>query len=322
MRPLLLAGLLAAFALPLAAPLWAEEPLSLNAVRRALHPEQPEVDRIGALRSLGVLELSSSDPRFGGLSGLLVSPDGRQLEAVSDQGHWVSARILYDAQGRLAALDRGRIAPLVGPDGRPLGFKRRQDAESMAVEGDGLLISFEHEHRIWRYDRSNGRAPAGPVALPPPPGLAALPANDGLEAMAWLEGRGLLVIASKSDGAERYPAFLRRSGAWQRLWYRRTAPYEPTGLAVLPDGDLVIVERRFSLLGGLGIRLLRIPADRVEAGATLEGEELAELTLPLTIDNLEGVAARRGASGETLIYLISDDNFNPLQRNLLLLFAL
>ena len=33
-------------------------------------------------------------------------------------------------------------------------------------------------------------------------------------------------------------------------------------------------------------------------------------------------AGSRGARGETLLWLISDDNFNPLQRNILLLFEL
>ena len=322
MKRLHLTGLLAAILGLLPLSLGAEEPLALSALQRALHPEKPALEKFGALRSLGVLELSSGDPRFGGFSGLTVSPDGERLEAVSDQGHWIAARILYDSTGRLAGLDRGRIAPLVGLDGAPLGYKRRQDAESLAVQGDGLMVSFEHEHRIWRYAKVDGRAPKDPEALPPPPGLASLPANDGLEALAWLDGQGLLAIASKSDGAERYPAFLRQDDAWQRLWYRRTAPYEPTGATVLPDGDLIVVERRFSLLGGLGIRLLRIARDSVAPGAVLEGAVLAELTLPLTIDNLEGVASRQGASGETLIYLISDDNFNALQRNLLLLFAL
>jgi hypothetical protein len=34
------------------------------------------------------------------------------------------------------------------------------------------------------------------------------------------------------------------------------------------------------------------------------------------------VAARRDARGRTLVYLLSDDNFNFLQRTLLLLFEL
>jgi hypothetical protein len=34
------------------------------------------------------------------------------------------------------------------------------------------------------------------------------------------------------------------------------------------------------------------------------------------------VAATIGEHGETLLWTIADDNFNPLQRNLLLLFEL
>jgi hypothetical protein len=42
----------------------------------------------------------------------------------------------------------------------------------------------------------------------------------------------------------------------------------------------------------------------------------------VAVDNLEGVAVTKGARGETLLWLISDDNFNALQRNLLLMFEL
>ena len=67
------------------------------------------------------------------------------------------------------------------------------------------------------------------------------------------------------------------------------------------------------------------PADKSElkAGAHLEGEVLANLSFQdANIDNMEGIAVRRGAKGETLFYLISDDNFSPLQRTLLLMFEL
>ena len=41
------------------------------------------------------------------------------------------------------------------------------------------------------------------------------------------------------------------------------------------------------------------------------------------IDNMEGIAVHRGRGGETIITLMSDDNFNSLlQRNLLLQFTL
>jgi hypothetical protein len=37
---------------------------------------------------------------------------------------------------------------------------------------------------------------------------------------------------------------------------------------------------------------------------------------------MEGMALHRNANGETIITLVSDDNFSPLQRTLLLQFAL
>ena len=49
---------------------------------------------------------------------------------------------------------------------------------------------------------------------------------------------------------------------------------------------------------------------------------LVVLRRPLTLDNMEGVAARRGESGETRIYRSSDDNFSLLQQTLLLVFVL
>ena len=54
----------------------------------------------------------------------------------------------------------------------------------------------------------------------------------------------------------------------------------------------------------------------------VRGEELAWLRHPLSVDNLEGIAAGRGPRGETLLWLLSDNNFNPLQRTILLHFEL
>jgi hypothetical protein len=37
---------------------------------------------------------------------------------------------------------------------------------------------------------------------------------------------------------------------------------------------------------------------------------------------MEGIAVHRNAQGETIVTLVSDDNFSAIQRNLLLQFAL
>ena len=107
-----------------------------------------------------------------------------------------------------------------------------------------------------------------------------------------------------------------------RLNYRLTPPFEPTGAALLPDGDVLVLERSFSLLGGIVVRLVRVAPGDLVPGLLVVGREVARLQPPLTVDNFEGVAARRGPAGETLIYLVSDNNFSALQRTLLLMFEL
>ena len=115
---------------------------------------------------------------------------------------------------------------------------------------------------------------------------------------------------------------MRRDGVWSTLAYRPHGAFRPSGATLLPDGDVLVLERAFSLLGGFRSRLVRLPQDSIRPGAVLEGREIARLMPPLTHDNLEAVATRRGAHGETLIYLVSDDNFSVLQDTLLLMFAL
>ena len=78
--------------------------------------------------------------------------------------------------------------------------------------------------------------------------------------------------------------------------------------------------RRASLSTEVGGRVEKLPVrkgDRVRVG-----EVLLEAHDNLNIDNMEGIAAHRSASGETILTLISDDNFSALQRTLLMQFAL
>ena len=81
----------------------------------------------------------------------------------------------------------------------------------------------------------------------------------------------------------------------------------------------------------MGARVVRVPRTSLDGEGLLEPTEVARFEPPITIDNFEGVEARRDASGRTLVYLLSDDNNcaknrffrGPgLQRTLLLLFAL
>ena len=48
---------------------------------------------------------------------------------------------------------------------------------------------------------------------------------------------------------------------------------------------------------------------------------IATLSPPLRIDNMEALSVEQKA-GRTIIWIASDDNFNPLQRTVLMRFAL
>ena len=306
-----------------------EVPGALNLIASPLSllseqsPNGQEVPDLGALTWLGTLELRSPDPRFGGLSALLVSPDGADLTAVSDKGYRVQFGLQHDAGGRLTGTTGGLIAPLRGRDGLPMESRLDLDAEALArLPGGAVAVGFEHNHRLWRYAGAEAPLAGVPTALAFPPKPNALGQNSGFEAISELAGGGLLAIAEGNNNAGESPAFLWRDGRWHGMTYRRDGGFRPTGAALLPDGDILVVERFFTILEGVKIRLVRLPAASLRPGADLSGTVLATLIPPVALDNVEGVDARRGENGETLIYLISDDNYNPLQRTLLLQFSM
>ena len=111
---------------------------------------------------------------------------------------------------------------------------------------------------------------------------------------------------------------------WQPLGYRFDGAFRPSDMARLPSGDVVVLERAYNPDRGIVGRAApsREP-EGVKGGARIESKPIAELGPPLSVDNFEGIDAVRGKKGETLIYLVSDDNFRAGdQRTLLLMFSL
>jgi hypothetical protein len=152
--------------------------------------------------------------------------------------------------------------------------------------------------------------------------------NAQLEAVTLLRPDTLLVFAESRLASEDIRSALEAYPGNGQPQTRRlsVAPHDPfsvTGAANAPDGGIFLLERRYSLLGGVGMELRHVAGNEVYEGARLDGTALANLSYQdANIDNMEGVAVRRGPNGETLLYMISDNNFSPLQRTLLLMFEL
>ncbi len=288
----------------------------------------------GRLEFAGGLVLTSPHPDFGGWSGCVVSEDGRRLLAISDRGSWMLADIVSDG-GRPRGLANAMLGQISGLNGQMLRG-RDQDPESITLLDGTLtrgtaLISFERNQRIGRYpmtERGLG-APLGFLRMPAD--VRRMSSNKGLEAVAVLRGgplRGAVIAFAEEfhDAARNHTGWIWPAGTGgeaQRLGLTNIADFAITDAASLPDGSLIVLERKFRWLEGVRMRLRHVRAADIRAGALLDGEVLIEADMTSEIDNMEALALSRNARGQTVLTIMSDDNFNTmLQRNLLLQFTL
>lgn len=282
-----------------------------------LDASDPDRRRLGALDYLGGWRLRSRDARFGGISAMHVE-DGEVL-AVSDAGTVFRFPVPEGEGAQPLRIERLASGP---GDGRS---KSDRDAEALVVHGGQAWIAFEGRNQVWRYRRRDFAAEAHAA----PREMARWPGNAGSEAMARLADGRFLIFSEGPLGEDgTSPALLfpgDPTSAASRpaaLRYRPPEGYSITDATALPDGRLVFLNRRWTLLKGVSAVLTVEDAPRLGEGAVLEGRELAVLRSPLIVDNMEALSATR-EGGRTILWIASDDNFNPLlQQTLLLKFAL
>jgi hypothetical protein len=283
--------------------------------------------RFGALEYRSGLVLTSGFRGFGGLSGLRLDAKGERFISFSDKGSWFTGRIVY--QGReMTGLADVEAAPMLGPDGKPITARGWYDSESIALDGQLVYIGLERVNQVLRFDFSKGFTRSRGEVVPLPAAARKLPNNKGLEALVMVP-KGLplagTLIAISERGLDRdgnLIAFLVGGNTPGQFAVRRTNNFDVSDAVLLPSGDLLILERKFSWLTGVGIRIRRIALASVAPGAVVDGPGIFDADLGNEVDNMEGIDAHVTPEGDTMLTMVSDDNFSMLQRTLLLQFKL
>jgi hypothetical protein len=283
--------------------------------------------QFGKLKYRSGLVLTSAFPGFGGLSGWRLDAKGERFISFSDKGNWFTGRIVYRGQ-EMIGLDDVEASPMLGADGRPITARGWFDTESIALDGSYVYIGLERVNQVLRFDFSKGFTRSRGEVVPMPPAVRKLPFNKGLEALVFvpkgLPLAGTLIAISERglDARGNLIAFLVGGPTPGQFSVRRTDNFDISDAVLLPSGDLLVLERKLSLLAGIGIRIRRIALKSLAPGAVVDGPSIFSADLDNQVDNMEGIDAHVTPEGETVLTMVSDDNFSLVQRTLLLQFTL
>jgi hypothetical protein len=293
----------------------------------AFRSRTPDQRRFGPVEYVGGFELKSSYSKFGGFSAIRVASDGEHFVSLTDKGWWLTGRIVYK-RGQPAGIAEAMMAPMLGPDGRTLAARGWYDTESLTERDGWLYVGIERVNRIVRFDFARQGLLARAEVVPALPGVSHLPYNKGLEALTFAPRNSKLagaLIGFSERGLDpngNLKAFLIGGATPGEFSVKRRDDFDISDSVTLPSGDVLLLERRFSWWTGIAMRLRRIAISDIAPGALVDGTDLLFADLGYQIDNMEGLSVHADANGETILTLISDDNFSILQRTMLLQFKL
>jgi hypothetical protein len=327
---ILVALLLSSPLLAQQSPRTAEPPVAIEIRAKPINGfevRDPSRRRFGQLDFRGGIELTSPYREFGGVSGIRVAADGAHFLSVTDKGRWLRGRIVYQGTQPTGIAD-AEMAPILGLDGKPIAARRWYDTESLALDGGTAYVGIERVHQIVRLDYGRFGLLARAEPIPVPPAMKRLPSNGSLEALEFvpkgLPLAGTLIAISEKgyDNDGNLQAWLIGGPSPGAFAIHRTDDFDISDCALLPSGELLLLERRYSLFRGVAMRIRRIPQTSIRPDALVDGPIVVYADLGFQIDNMEGLSVHRGAGGETVLTMISDDNFSPVQRTILLQFTL
>jgi hypothetical protein len=278
----------------------------------------------GPVEFLGGLQLASDNDEFGGFSGIDIVDGGKTAFLVSDSGSFVRIGLQHE-EGRLTGVADAAIDSLF-PNGDV--SKEHGDVEDVALDpadpSRGVVVRERQANAMLTFELTDGR----PVDFQPMTvGVddRLLRSNRGLESVAYaprtspLAGGIVAIAEGPPRGAANIPGWSAGKGSFDIVPHD---DFDVSSARFLPNGDLILLERRFAPASGIALRIRRIAGETVRLGALVDGTYVLDAGMTSQIDNMEGLAVHADQAGRTILTLVSDDNFNALQRTLILQFAL
>jgi hypothetical protein len=292
-------------------------PLSVTAHKLVVPPGNVDIPSALSLRLAEAWELTSANSEFGGLSAMYAS--GRALTFISDRGALI--RLGRDPGTRSW---QGVVTPLP-PGCGDMNDKNDRDTESLALDAKSgsLWIGFEDRNGICRI----ASAANGGTRFVAPAEMSHWWKAGGPEATVRLKEGDFLVFQETPRDHQPYSDVIHfdrdpTNPKAKKVIMRYRAPtgYRPVDAAQLPDGRLLILNRRFALPFNFTNRLSIVTLPKLASGALLTGPIVARIDGEGIADNYEALSIDN--DGEDLtIWLASDNNFMAIQRTLLLRFV-
>ena len=283
----------------------------------------------GKLEFVSGLVLATHNGEMGAVSSIRMTDNGTKFLSVWYRAHWATGTIDRDGAAKPTAKKYYKIGSMKHNRGRSAHDKDGFDAEGMVLGKDRVYVSFERIHRIAAFPYP-GFETSLPIDVQSPvltPGEH-LRENGGMEALlkdadTGPLGGALFFVAERSYNKQGNFIAGVQSGPKKGSFYvERLAPYDVTDGVVLDDGSFLLLELKFGLNDGIGMRIRKFSIADITPGATLKGETLMEADFSHQIDNMEGLDAYKAADGSTHLIVISDDNHSLLERNLMLEFKM
>lgn len=263
------------------------------------------------------------------LSDLAWDEDEQLLYAISDEGLLYHLRISIK-DNKLDSAEIIFATRIKGDNGRALRGKY-SDSEGLAIrkgnngiKGDSqLIISFENKPRIAYYDSAGNFVKKVKIPRIIKKKKYYRSKNKALESVTYHPKYGILTAAEYP--LKKYPKDYQSIYASNgKIWHfpaSQATNSAITGLEVLANGDILVLERAYqNPIIPIKINLRRIKLNQCNKKKECKIENIANFNGAdgWLLDNFEGITHFQGNK----YFMVSDDNNNPLQKTILVLFEI